>query len=952
MRAERVRSAWRKGRVSRDSVRALMGTITRRRLVRWSLCVVVTLTVLSGALHGLIVPPMGLVRTFYATSGFSGEPLSQDRTTEISLAFLDQDPTLPRRFISVEWRGFWFLPQAQTVDVYAGADDRVDVLVDGQLVLQRSPRRGMHTIGETITLSAGSHTITVRYEQDGGGLHLNVQRAFADARPAPFSSTRLFPDRPGRVGVLLAAGTPWLLRLVAVLWLIPTAGLLVVMLGVAVGRVWRLWRTVGAPHTGREFLRRLNLVIFPALLSPALLVLFGPFTVYRANQHEFSALFTDIAWPWLLLAVGGAWALLLSISCVICLLSDWLVRLYAALLFAVGVLLWAQGNLLVADYGLLTGEGLDLSREIWRVPYETALWVGVVGLAAVYARAISTIARVGSQLLIALQAMVLVSAMVTAGGDAQNDMPGWSQPPEDIYALSRQHNVIHIVLDAFPSWIFAELLEQERSTFDRDFSGFSFFADHLGAFPTTRASMPAMLTGMAYRNEVPLNDFIRENIRERSIFSVLDGYGYQVHAASFHGTDQPPAVFPNGRSTVRYTIPTPYGSRREYLKFAAAQLVDLSLFRHVPHGIKPRVYNEQAWLLQSLYPEQQVGRNTRTSGHAAFVKDYTRRVRTATDQPVYTFLHVAIPHPPMVMDSRCTFIGPTRLDPTSYAAQSRCGLVLVQDLLNRLRALGVYDSSLVLLASDHGWDTRRAEPSLAGVQTPAGHLDRIVPSAMALLAVKPPESRGPVQTSYLPTSITDIPATIYDVIGRPNPGMRGQSAFQMAPDSDRRREYVHHSWKNADWARSHFDLMHLFPVSGRMQEPSAWGFPRAIFEPADDRAAQFEQYGTGLSEVETGAYGAVRWGDARVVMYAVPDATGFGISARTVPGGGPQSVRVRINGGVVTRHELAADAWRRLHHTFTPATDSARPVTIELLLDPPGRDESRLVLYRDHVWER
>ena len=944
MRAKRVRSSvW---------LRALMGDVTRRRLVRWYLCVAATLTVLSGALHGLIVPPTGLVRTFYATSGFSGEPLSQDRTTEISLAFLDQDPTLPRRFISVKWRGFWFLPQAQTVDVYAGADDRVDVLVDGQLVHRRNPSLGMGTTREPITLGAGPHEITVRYEQDGGAIYLNVQRAFAGARPAPFTPTRLFPQVPNVQDVRLATGTYWLLRVVAVLWLIPPAGLLVVMLGGMGVLAGRSWRTDGAPHTGREFLRRLNLVIFPALLSPALLVLFGPFTVYRANQHEFSALFTEIAWPWLLLAVGGAWALLLSIGCVICLLADRLVRLYAALLFAVGVLLWAQGNLLMADYGLLTGEGLDLSREIWRVPYETALWVGVVGLAAVYARAISTIARFGSQLLIALQAMVLVSAMVTAGGDAQNDTPGWSSPPEDIYALSRQHNVIHIVLDAFPSWIFAELLEQERSTFDRDFSGFSFFADHLGAFPTTRASMPAMLTGMAYRNEVPLNDFIRENIRERSIFSVLDGYGYQVHAASFHGTDQPPAVFPNGRSPVRYTIPTPYGSRREYLKFAAAQLVDLSLFRHVPHGIKPRVYNEQAWLLQSLYSEQQVGRNTRTSGHEAFVKDYTRRLRTATDQPVYTFLHVAIPHPPVVMDSRCTFIGPTRLDPTSYAAQSRCGLVLIQDLLNRLRALGVYDSSLVLLASDHGWNTRRAEPSLAGVQTPAGPLDRIVPSAMALLAVKPPESRGPVQTLYVPTSITDIPATIYDVIGRQNPGMRGQSAFQMAPDSDRRREYVHHSWKNADWARSHFDLMHLFPVNGRMQEPSAWGFPRAIFEPADDRAAQFEQYGTGLSEVETGEYSAIRWGDARVVMYAVPNATGFGISARTVPGGGQQSVRVRINGVVVTRHELADDAWRRLHHTFTPATDSARPVTIELLLDPPGRNESRLVLYRDHVWER
>ena len=89
----------------------------------------------------------------------------------------------------------------------------------------------------------------------------------------------------------------------------------------------------------------------------------------------------------------------------------------------------------------------------------------------------------------------------------------------------------------------------------------------------------------------------------------------------------------------------------------------------------------------------------------------------------------------------------------------------------------------------------------------------------------------------------------------------------------------------------------------------------------------------------------------RVVMYAVPEATGFGISARPAPGAGPQSVGVRINGVVVARHELAEDAWRRLHHTFTPAADPASPVTIELLLDPSEQAASRLVLYRDHVWE-
>ena len=144
----------------------------------------------------------------------------------------------------MEWRGFWFLPQAQTVDVYAGADDRVDVLVDGQLVLQRSPRLGMHTIGETITLSAGSHTVTVRYQQDGGGMHLNVQRAFAGARPAPFTPTRLFPKVPNVQDIRLGTGTYWLLRVVVLLWLLPIAGLLVVIGGWTGHRVANLGRKI------------------------------------------------------------------------------------------------------------------------------------------------------------------------------------------------------------------------------------------------------------------------------------------------------------------------------------------------------------------------------------------------------------------------------------------------------------------------------------------------------------------------------------------------------------------------------------------------------------------------------------------------------------------------------------------------------------------------------------
>ena len=185
----------------RDGGGAVRSHITRRRVLTWYLGVVLTLTALGGLLHWVAVRPTGLTRTFHADVGFAGDPLFQDRTAEVSLAFLEDDPTLPRRFFSVEWRGYWFLPRAQTLDVYAGADDRVDVIVDGTLVLRRNFSVGSHTMSETVTLDAGAHEISIRYEQEGGDTSLNVQRAVNWGTPARLCAYAVVPGTAGPRGL-------------------------------------------------------------------------------------------------------------------------------------------------------------------------------------------------------------------------------------------------------------------------------------------------------------------------------------------------------------------------------------------------------------------------------------------------------------------------------------------------------------------------------------------------------------------------------------------------------------------------------------------------------------------------------------------------------------------------------------------------------------------------------
>ena len=391
-------------------------------------CVVLATTVAWGAMQWLVAPPTGLIRTYYLQNGGAGVRFHPERTSDISLAFLEQDPTLPRQLFGVEWEGFWYLPQALTFDVYAGADDRVDVIVDGTLVLRRNFSVGSHTISETIALDAGAHEISIRYEQEGGGTSLNVQRAVNGEPPRAFVPTRLFPEQPDLGDFLFATGAYWLTRLVAVLWMAPIAGLLLVVAGRAGRRAWHGWRARGAPRTVGEFARRLSPGGLPHAARTLRALAVGPPHHLRHEPRRVQLVFADIAWPWLLMAVGGGWAILLSIGCIVCLLSVRLTHLYTALMFAVGVLLWAQGNLLVADYGLLFGEGLDLSRHVERAPYELALWVGGCALAAVFARNVAAVAVVGSQLLIALQVVVLLLPIVTPAREVNLDAPRWKLP--------------------------------------------------------------------------------------------------------------------------------------------------------------------------------------------------------------------------------------------------------------------------------------------------------------------------------------------------------------------------------------------------------------------------------------------------------------------------------------------------------------------------------------------
>ena len=189
----------------------------------------------------------GVRRQVFPDVGFNRTPLIDDVGDAINLDFLNDDAGLPRRFFSARWTGFWYVPEAGEVELHGAGDDRLDVWLDGQLVIRRTPPADMHTLVRTVPLDAGLHELRVEYEQHGGAFNMRLEWSPPGGRARPLPPYRLFHEPPDTDDVRLAYGVAWLQRAVVTLW-IAILGIILAWL------VMLAWQRVG-PHSpyGRQW---------------------------------------------------------------------------------------------------------------------------------------------------------------------------------------------------------------------------------------------------------------------------------------------------------------------------------------------------------------------------------------------------------------------------------------------------------------------------------------------------------------------------------------------------------------------------------------------------------------------------------------------------------------------------------------------------------------------------
>ena len=836
-------------------------------------------------------------------------PLFSGQAPAVDPGALDAiDGDLPGAY-TVRWTGYWFSSQDEPFMLQAHGDVRVRVYIDGARVAEYDATSGPRPARGRVRLTPGAHQLVVDAEHraDTADVQVGVLGVASQTTAAPLPLHRLFRERLDYPDYLAAQSVPWVGWIAVASWLaIPFVGF------VAAG--FRGW-----PQEPGAAWRRVRVAAFPACLGPTQVMLFGLHQIYQGNHSELNAPFWQLALypaPALALVTGGLVVVGLFLD------ERWF-RGYVVALFSVGVLVWLQGGPLLADYGALDGREMDWTRHAWRAPWELALWIVIPATFVTLTRRIFPIAAFASQLLVGLNVVVLVGALVSADPELEaefSDRPDWA------VELSRTRNVIHLVLDGFQSDVFHELLERDAKLPDT-MSGFTFFSDHTGAFPTTITSIPAMLTGAHYRNQEPIRSFVTHTAREQSLLTLLRDRGFDTDAIGIHRQGMAPA-------TNTYVIPRPYVRYDDYTRFTSWQLADLSAFRHAPHPVKRWLYNGQRWRLQTLLGQGGDGvageRRYLAKNGQAFLGDFVHLLRVARDRPVYKFLHVGIPHLPVVLDDRCQFVGVVRPTRENYTGQARCAINLVTRLLERLRELGVYDRSVIVLSSDHGVYMRPRD-FVDGHSVPFDNRAAIAGSARALLAVKPAGATGPLRVSAAPTSISDIPATVLDALSASDAPVLGRSAFRVDAEEQakgtgggnttpRTRWYAWYPWSNADWNRDYISQMNLFTIDGPVHDGASWSYQGTVFGPntsLDDMAS-----GWGTPERMDAGPDARRV-DGHAWEYAPTRTTAVRLQVRS---GDPLSsarVSVALNGREIDQRVLDDDRWHTVEHAFSPPPDGA-----------------------------
>lgn len=578
------------------------------------------------------------------------------------------------------------------------------------------------------------------------------------------------------------------------------------------------------------------------------LLVFLPLEVFTSNVSEFAI---DVRG--LLTFLLASW-LFSTIVAILALLAIPIAFRYrvASLFLALGFLVWLQGNFLTWNYGPLDGSDIDWASQTSKGFIDSTIWVAGLAVAVAFPAALVRACYPLAVLLVLFQSVFVFAKLDFAGtSDSESGKRAFTIDYEQQYRFSKSTNVILIVLDAYQSDVFEEIIASD-ARYSEFFSGFTYFRNSLAGGNYTEVAIPALLTGQVYDNSEEREVFLRRAFLEHGLTTRLKEYDVQVEIYPWVGWGNESIYFDERIASNLTRVATnddPPPIFTEQNAKEAIHLIDLALFRAAPHFLKRYIHNDYRWFIgffashmvpdnvkQVVSTEDRFQIHTFVNGSDTFSAD--------VDGPVFKYFHFKGAHSPLTVDRNLEFSANVfPFSRENYIFQAKANLLALEQFFARLKLMGIYDSSIIAIVGDHGSgdspEMYIVEPGesvkpypLAGTRR---NFLRDKARAIPLTLFKRSRQDGPLVVSDAPVALTDLPSTILREVGLSD-ASAGRSMFEF--DASDSRVRYHSAFEFRPNKQAYVDEITLYRVSGSGWDNDSWSVEGILTKGGSDDGEQ------------------------------------------------------------------------------------------------------------------
>ncbi len=443
-------------------------------------------------------------------------------------------------------------------------------------------------------------------------------------------------------------------------------------------------------------MKKFGLSFLNVFLLTFMLLIFGPAEIFFANATEFEFVYGEFA-GYLAVAAVGAAAVAGGLLTV---LPEGLYRLVMSLIFGVSAAGYLQVMLLNRKLDLLGLNPEGYQVETGAAAGNLCVWLlvlaGVIALAYVRKEIWKGLVKYGAAFLLCVQAVALVSLLVTAREDAyHHEAQEWHLTGEEQYVVSARENVILIILDYFSNQDLLEVQAAYPDVMDclHDFTYYNNTdCNYYGTFP----SVTHMLTGKEVDASIPVNDWFYKVWTDPDTVSFYEQLREKDYVVHLYSPDTHHLCGTNDAEIFRTCFSNVTDSPRKvdvFYKLLFKTMTKMSCYRMMPELLKNVFYTEGSEYADIITYEDDIIHHN----NADFYRGLLDTGLTADRDSNYFIIQHLLGTHEYTTTADCMQSPGSTLEDTAKGC-----MVMVEEYLNQLKQVGAYDNSTIIVTSDHG----------------------------------------------------------------------------------------------------------------------------------------------------------------------------------------------------------------------------------------------------------